>query len=293
MDEPILLSATQRVTDSSGARDFGLYGAQPDTQVAFRPASNEGAASDLAPVSGGASAAPSAAPEGLIASAFRSSEAPVVTGEGASAASSPTAFRPGEPGFEPLQPSSSGSSTAPAAPEALAPAVPPALASSPAEEPASIASSPVTSEPVATSAAAGGLDALPAAAQPVSTVVGGVGETAGDLTQDLLGSDPAAGLATLVALVSTADIFDLKQAGIEPVTTTIDPAMTMLDQLVADPLAPVLPGDEAEDAAAAAADPLGAVTEGESAAPPLPLPVPTPALDPLTDPAGDGGLLGL
>ncbi|HVQ07011.1 MAG TPA: hypothetical protein VMS43_01115 [Allosphingosinicella sp.] len=64
--------------------------------------------------------------------------------------------------------------------------------------------------------------------------------------QDLLGSDPAGGIAALVSLVSVTALFDLRDAGFDSADGGADPTLTMLDSLAADlagsPL-PILPID--------------------------------------------------
>lgn len=78
------------------------------------------------------------------------------------------------------------------------------------------------------------LTVLPAAA------IGAVGDvSSGLIGQDLLGDDPAAGIATLVNLVTVADVVDLKDAG-APVDSSVagsgGPIDDLLDTLSAEPL---------------------------------------------------------
>jgi hypothetical protein len=115
------------------------------------------------------------------------------------------------------------------------------------------------------------------AATPVLQVAPAVGAVADDV-QDLLGSDPAGGIATLVSLVSVSDVLDLGQAGAD--VPAADPALAMLDTLSAD----LLPPDAAGDA------PIPLPEHHDD-----PAPAPLPGVpDPLHDLPGDaGGGLGL
>ncbi|MFC3711669.1 hypothetical protein ACFOMD_03750 [Sphingoaurantiacus capsulatus] len=78
------------------------------------------------------------------------------------------------------------------------------------------------------------VDSVASAAAPVDAAVG----------TDLAGADPAAGIATLVDLVTVDNLFDLRQAGVEAAP---DPAPSMVDSLMADAVAPPLLGTEDSD----------------------------------------------
>lgn len=88
------------------------------------------------------------------------------------------------------------------------------------------------------------IDALPldALTATPAAAIGAVSDIADDLpVQDLLGADPAGGIATLVNLVTVADVLDLKEAGapadgsLAGIGTPLD---HLLDTLTAEPIAP-------------------------------------------------------
>jgi hypothetical protein len=69
-----------------------------------------------------------------------------------------------------------------------------------------------------------------------------------DTLDDLAGADPAAGVATLVSLVSVADMFDLNPVGAPTIEDAADPGLALLDTLAADGLLPdALLGGHHED----------------------------------------------
>ncbi len=71
---------------------------------------------------------------------------------------------------------------------------------------------------------------------------------AADDVQDLLGTNPAAGIATLVSLISVTDVFPVAEAGQAAPQTPADPFQDMLDSLAADPVpASNLLGDDTND----------------------------------------------
>jgi hypothetical protein len=192
------------------------------------------------------------------------------------------------------------------------------------------------------SAAVAPLDLLPAteATGPVIDAAADVPEAvtgtlaaalpaeAPDALDDLAGSDPAAGIATLVSLVSVPDVLAVPAAGAPDVAAAADSGADMLDTLAADTIEVTLPahdtsdGDEAvgDDAPAVPADdplddPIDETVDaladldagpapgtalpmdasGESAAAPLPF-VATAELPPLSPPpppAGDDDLPGI
>ena len=65
-----------------------------------------------------------------------------------------------------------------------------------------------------------------------------------DGVQDLLGSDPAGGIATLVSLVSVSDVLDVREAGSEPAPAGGDPLVQFIDTLAADPAPDADPDDD-------------------------------------------------
>ncbi|MDP9413755.1 MAG: hypothetical protein M3Q08_06615 [Pseudomonadota bacterium] len=137
------------------------------------------------------------------------------------------------------------------------PSQPTELVQTPAAGPApevSAASTPVTAEqifdaPTGVFATLGAVD--PAADAP-------------DDVQDLLGADPAAGIATLVSLISVTDVIPVAEAGQAASQAAADPFQDMLDSLAADPVpASNLLGDDTNDAPATgligAPDPPGGI----------------------------------
>jgi hypothetical protein len=71
---------------------------------------------------------------------------------------------------------------------------------------------------------------------------------ANDTLDDLAGTDPAGGVATLVSLVSVADMFDLNPVGAPTIEQVADPGFAMLDALATDVLLPdaLLGGNHAD-----------------------------------------------
>lgn len=87
--------------------------------------------------------------------------------------------------------------------------------------------------------------AVPAIAESAGETVGGLVETTGstvtavvggvtDTLSDLAGSDPEAGVATLVSLVSTADALDLQPLDAPLLDTVVDTGLDLVDTLAAE-----------------------------------------------------------
>jgi hypothetical protein len=70
-----------------------------------------------------------------------------------------------------------------------------------------------------------------------------------DDVADLLGTDPAAGVATLVSLVTITDVVDLRQAGSPEGELVQSPADSMLNALAADAEGETAPADVKESPA--------------------------------------------
>ena len=283
MPEEILFTPGQRLPDTSGGRDFGLYGAPSEPDVEVRIAERGATADDSGPGQPASSAAAAASPSETLPPEARDSDSPA--GD-ESAAQSPAVQQLGQAqlvetsypdvplaasalqlGAVPdsivaLQPQALGSGAAAPAPApapaaapvfsdpgavasvaAPLPAGPEALAAVPVEPAGNIVSA-LAVNPIADATASTPLQVIApivvATADLPDALIGSVTDTVGSVTddvQDLTGTDPAAGIGTLVGLVTAADMFDLKQADIEPVTTTVDPAMGMLDTLAGEPSA--------------------------------------------------------
>lgn len=316
MAEEILFTPGQRLADPSGARDFGLYGAQPHPGVEIRileppPATDDAPQGRTAPP--GATSAdgpsplpffvtsppapdvqePATAPPTLAAPTLGSLPQPQTIDAafpqvtlaaipydfplpGDSIASLPAGARGPDasgsdaPGSDAAAPQTSAAAIAPQTPLPAGQAETLPVNADPigtirSDLPGTVAdaaaaASSLSGQVAETGAAVVGLaqeaaESLPIpivtpAAGPILTasealpdaVVGAVGDTAAEDVQDLAGADPAAGIGTLVGLVTAADMFDLKQADIEPVTTTIDPALGMLDTLAGDAPTADVPG---------------------------------------------------
>lgn len=284
MDERILFNPENRFLASSGSNDFSLYGAAADPVLWFLKA-----APPSPPDHNGASAAPATGePAGVgqgeaAASppAGASSHLPGSSDAGAAPPSTPPATQfaeaaPSAGAFAtPLAPFAEGF-TAPAvidrteiAQQELQPGAAPAATS---EFVAAFAPGPAgTAEAVAAGAPGEALagDILPEAAQgaigpavtgPLSEALSGVSAALEDGLTDLLGSDPAGGVATLVSLVTISEVLDVQTvAGADPVLAS---GPSMIDMLTADILGETAPADaDAEDPAE------GLITV------PLPLPV--------------------
>ncbi len=112
-----------------------------------------------------------------------------------------------------------------------------------------------------------GLPALPLDAVQVQA------DSLADDATDLLGADPAGGIATLVSLVSVGDILDLRDAGAE--AGDADPPIAMIDALAADLITtdPLQAETEGDDDGALPTDALGdaPIVAIEDAAPPFPV----------------------
>jgi hypothetical protein len=271
MDERILINPDNRVLAGNGANDFSLYGAPADPALTFRPAEPDGEAFEsAAPSAGGAPNGGSDPPTNDIQqSALTASDAAGPAWGSAAIA----AARTPEPAAAQAQPAAETAAAPSAlAPAAFAPITPVAPASPAAAEaapvaaaapaPADLGPAPATfSAPVAPVQAPSPVQA-PAeaiAAEPLAAAVSGplaslsIDEAVGraeDNVQDLLGTDPAAGIATLVSLVSLSDVVDLGDAGAAAADVSVAPVDTMLDALAADASGEAAPElDDAADAA--------------------------------------------
>jgi hypothetical protein len=266
MDDRILINPDNRMLGNSGSNDFSLYGAPPNPAVTVGPAGPDEArdapslptpaaavpgeapfpSSDLAqsgfagtPVPSIAPASAAAAPAAAPASAGSLpgplpevggslAPAPMTLGLEGSALAAPI-LPPSTPGLDGL---SHGLQVQPAA---VPPPAPEAVAAS-LEQPASLEQTPLLAETV-TEGPQSALAALTAEIAPVdlsAPVVEGV--------EDLLGTDPAGGIATLVSLVSVSDVFDVSEVGSD-VVTVADP-VDLVDTLAADLPEIAPPADE-------------------------------------------------
>jgi hypothetical protein len=292
MEDRILINPDNRMLGNSGSNDFSLYGAPADPLLTIGAANSARFSDNPAPAASADSAsgdpiAPNAAAledqagPSLAPLADASSSAPI-------AAPAPAIATPGA-----VEPAVSGGSLIPApapAPAATVMALDdtalaapvlalPPPATNPAFEPVEVA--PLEAAPVA---AAGVTDAqpepLPQTALPSDVLTEGpqaalAGLTAGiapaealspalDGVEDLLGTDPAGGIATLVSLVSVSDVFDVSEAGSDIVQ--VAGPVDLLDTLASDvpDLAPPAVDDEAEPAETllgSVADPLGGLDD--------------------------------
>lgn len=296
MDDRILLNPDNRALGSSGANDFSLYGAQPEPAVRIGPADDEklvdplAAAATASPaaaspteaaptenaISGDAPAAP-AVPAPNVAPAEPVVQAPAEAAQ-TTAEPSPSDFSGASSGFAPTQaplnisplvPASSGSLEAPL----VSPAAASGISAPTIETTLGTIDAASTEAPAAvTQAVALAEDATVLADDAAQVALGaaqGITEGAADDVQDLLGSDPAGGIATLVSLVSISDVMDLREAGNEQGEASEDPALLMLDTLAAD-LTDTAPDDDQSD-------------DSDDALLPI---APMPVADDLTDPLG-------
>jgi hypothetical protein len=268
MDERILINPDNRFLASSGANDFSLYGAPSDPALTIRSAEADGGGLTAdAPQGGNATAgAGDPSPHDIQQSAL-----PAADGAGPLWGSAAVVGRAPDPA-SPAQAPVSGE--APDAPTALAPAAfgltaPLAPASA---DPSSGPAAQV--QPLAQLASVDQAEPLAAAVSgPLASlsIDEAVGRAADDV-QDLLGTDPAAGIATLVSLVSISDVVDLGDAGTGAADVVVSPVDSMIDALAADPLGALAPDpEEADDGAPAAGTLLGGTPIGGDEGGDLPL----------------------
>ncbi|HEY0012296.1 MAG TPA: hypothetical protein VGB79_05530 [Allosphingosinicella sp.] len=262
MDERILINPDNRFLAGSGANDFSLYGAPSDPSLAFRAAEPDGGGLDRdVPQGGGASRDGGDPPSHDI----QQSALPASDASGPAWGSAAVAARAPDPAPAAQTPVADGS---PGAASALAPAAF-GLTAPLAPSPAAADAAPVA--PVSTAMQDQALVQIAQVAQvaqaeqaePLAAAVSGplaslsIDEAVGRATddvQDLLGTDPTAGIATLVSLVSISDVVDLGDVGAETPDVVVAPIDTMLDALAADPagaFAPESDEDGADESAGA------------------------------------------
>lgn len=246
MVDDLLFRPDRNWLTSSGAGDLGMFGPLP--QAIFAPANEDVEAAAEAsqtansspPANDGSSEAmatgsvvdnnlPSAAgetdaiPTTLIASPVTLTPTNVADGFDA-----PAMLAAGQVG---------GSVISSLTPQAQAQSSDTALASHQSEAtpalaaPASPLTVPTIIDPVAQAISLPADDALEGVSEHISTTVAAADALVGE-AQDILGSDPTAGIATLVSLVTITDLIDLRDAGAE--TATIDAHLAMLDALTGD-----------------------------------------------------------
>jgi hypothetical protein len=249
MDERILINPDNRFLAGSGANDFSLYGAPSDPALAFRAAEPDGGGLDRdAPSGDGAREAGGDPPSDDI----QQSALPASDASGAAWGSAAVAARAPDPAPAAQTAIADG---APAAASALAPAAF-GLTAPLAPSPAAADAAPVAPVPAATQdqalvqIAQVSQATQAEQAEPLAAAVSGplaslsIDEAVGRATddvQDLLGTDPTAGIATLVSLVSISDVVDLGDVGAEMPDVVVAPIDTMLDALAADPLGALAP----------------------------------------------------
>ncbi|HEX8239488.1 MAG TPA: hypothetical protein VF574_07100 [Allosphingosinicella sp.] len=302
MEDRILINPENRMLGNSGSNDFSLYGAPADPVLTIRPADPETETDGSAP--GDAPRSPSAdAPDSLATPVGGATSATTLLPEGQSLgmAAAPTLAAP-VAGEAAASDGSLGPAPAPALTvmalegTALAPPVLTATPSSnaPASEGAET-TAVLSGAPAATVPAFEGVEAVPLAASivqdaqpellaqapllgdvltdgPQTGLAGLTAEVAPadalapalDGVEDLLGADPAGGIATLVSLVSVSDVFDVSEAGSD-IVQVADP-VDLLDTLAADDSGAVAPADEddsepAETLLGPATDPLDDITD--------------------------------
>jgi hypothetical protein len=303
MEDRILINPDNRMLGNSGSNDFSLYGAPADPALTIGPADPKTTSDSAAPgaTPGGASADP---PDSLAATSVGgATPSPTLPPEAQSLgmATTPTLTAPvaGE-----VVISGGSLIPAPVpAPTVLtldgAALTPPFLAATPsANAPASEGAGPaavLAAAPAATVPAFEGVEAVPLGASivqdaqpellaqapllgdvltdgPQTGLAGLTAEIAPadalapalDGVEDLLGTDPAGGIATLVSLVSVSDVFDVSEAGSD-IVQVADP-VDLLDTLAADDSGAAAPADEddsgpPETLLGPATDPLDDITD--------------------------------
>jgi hypothetical protein len=268
MHDRILINPENRMLGTSGTNDFSLYGAPSDPGMTVRPSpspdpavpgsaapaatpQDAATASIAAPpaqsspldTSGDVHAPPFAQPSALAAASPIGSPPDASGSEGGGA---PVTYAPGgdrgDPGdFATIV----GYDHAPNA-EAGQADLSSSLDISALAAPVLSAQSPSASEQAALLESVSGTVSLvtdgltPSMGEPVPEIAVAVSadDTLGaidDGVEDLLGSDPAAGIATLVSLVSVSDVLDVQETGTGTVDAAQDLGAGLLDTLAADP----------------------------------------------------------
>ena len=280
MPDRILLNPENRGLATSGSNDFSLYGAQPDPAVLLRPDHSDGSPGETAsssaaspapqadrseaPVSGAdvqqpqnLSLAPEAAssppaPAALHEAAPSSAEA-ATTGSLIPLAFAAAAF-PANPTLAESNAPTPDAPTPIQPPLAAAPAEAISLAAPTLEAAAQAVPAPVDAVTIPVVADAPGT--VPETSEILADPVNGAFATLGpidaaadsaDDVQDLLGSDPAGGIATLVSLVSVSDVLPVTEAENDAGEAAEDLGNDLLDSLAADPLESNLLGTDADD----------------------------------------------
>lgn len=267
MDDRILYNPDNRFLASSGSNDFSLYGAPADPAMWFARAAAPSAPGEAehSPRAADAPAGPGAGQ--TVAPLAPSSPTPAPpdgTGSGSAAqsillaAGSAGVVTPAAEAPTSLAPFVAAFAAPPAVDRAeSAPPQPPAPASVAAETVPAFADAPAGTIQAASAAApAAGLAAEakdgigPAVTGPLSELVPAGTSGLEDGVTDLLGSDPAGGIATLVSLVTISEVLDLQPSGGEGGDPIIASGIAVIDTLAADALGETAPPDteaEAED----------------------------------------------
>ena len=279
MDDRILYNPDNRFLASSGSNDFSLYGAPADPALWFARAAAPSEDDEAAPSAGSgpaplepgpgqtAASLPSALqgiapPAGDGAAPVPASVLPAAAfAEAAPSAAPVTPLAPFVPGFA-APPSVERSEAAPpqapaAAPEARADAAPASGEGLTGTTQAAAATVPAAS--LAPEASSIG----PAVSGPLSQLLPAGTSVPEDGVNDLLGSDPAGGIATLVSLVTISEVLDLQPAGGEGGNPVIAAGAPVIDTLATDALGETAPPDSEADAP----DPVAGIITV-----PLPLP---------------------
>lgn len=248
MPDDILFRLDRNWLTSSGAGDLATFGVLPQT-VAAGSAQAAGVptftsappamaildASHAAPITGGADDAPppAVATTALADSHASSSITPVNWGTGLDAPRLPTGESAAGGVSIPIhQPVSSdagasSASSAPPAADGFAPATSPShLTPDFPHSPLDLAATDPVSLPLPDVAVEQALT------PGIVTATIGAADDRVDDALDLLGTDPAGGIATLVSLVTVTDLIDLRDADADVLGG--DPQLTMIDSLAAD-----------------------------------------------------------
>lgn len=232
MPQPILLDPVHRALAANGHGDLALYGAPAHPDFSIRP---------IGP------------PADAVADASDGAAPPSASGGSLS---------PTSPAVLPAS-LSNHLGDAPALAHALQPIVLPAAAPAAIADqsiPASLTPIPLSQHAAAVADTPGQTEA-PAQAEPPVTVLDGLEapviqlapagglplDAVGAQVGELLGSDPSAGIATLVSLVEVTDLLDLRDAGAEAAGGTVDAASALLDSLSADLIIVEAPADHPFD----------------------------------------------
>ncbi|HTU13072.1 MAG TPA: hypothetical protein VMG08_19440 [Allosphingosinicella sp.] len=259
MPAPILFDPGSRSLVTTGPADLGLFGAPPQTDFNFRPASAPADAVAAEPGYAPAQPLPGEAP---MLTPPHPVLPPAFVLDQAGAPSQLLSLRPPELDHGPSTAASDSPSLP--APTPADPAGMPELATAGTAVPAGATSAdgPATVlEGLGMPTAEVPVDALPPTLSGVQATIGAVEDQIDSIEGsivDLLGSDPTGGIATLVSLVEVTDLLDLRGTGASDAAEVGGSALRLLDDLSSDLIfaEPLLDQTEVGDAQDDADTPL-------------------------------------